>query len=158
MKKCSCCKERRPLVDFVKDKSRGDGLGYTCKICRSLYRQAAKPTKLAKEKAWYEEKETPEQRERRRKTVYAWKMRNRYGLTLEQIDDMLATQGGYCFGCDRPFTGRVKPYVDHDHLTGQVRGLLCRECNTALGMVHDNLETLERLAVYLNLHAGKKAA
>ena len=41
------------------------------------------------------------------------------------------------------------PHVDHDHITGKVRGLLCGSCNRALGLIKDNLETLVRLQKYL---------
>lgn len=83
--------------------------------------------------------------------AHHWKT---YGLTIEQFDTMISRQGGRCAGCDRDFaslTG-VKndvAHVDHSHVTGRIRGLLCRSCNHVLGLVEDNQETLHRLITYL---------
>lgn len=59
-------------------------------------------------------------------------LKHRYGITVEQYDEMLAAQGGHCALCPwEPSDGKVLA-VDHDHETGRVRGLLCRGCNLAL--------------------------
>ena len=69
-----------------------------------------------------------------------------YGITSEDYDHMFDEQHGRCLGCDR----EGQPlYVDHDHVTGRVRGLLCFPCNAALGLVKDNPATLARLGAYL---------
>lgn len=68
-----------------------------------------------------------------------------YGLTGEQLDEVL--KPGKCATCDA--TENLK--IDHCHTTGKVRGLLCSDCNLALGMVRDSVETLERLAEYLEI-------
>jgi hypothetical protein len=66
-------------------------------------------------------------------------MRNRryvrlYGITKEQKDGMLLRQGG-CAACGATDPGAIKGWqVDHDHVTGKVRGVLCHPCNTTLGM------------------------
>jgi RNase P subunit RPR2 len=62
---------------------------------------------------------------------------------------MVAAQGGICAGCLRPLEPGRKTNVDHCHSTGRVRGILCPNCNTTLGLAYDNPETLERLAAYL---------
>ena len=80
-----------------------------------------------------------------------YSLRKRYKITLKQKKELLEKQGGCCEGC----TNRLlvekgnKCCVDHDHLTGKIRGILCRECNLALGYAKDNPETLRRLADYL---------
>jgi Recombination endonuclease VII len=56
--------------------------------------------------------------------------RTKYGMEQEDYDELLESQGGRCAICGRPF-GRV--CIDHDHATGQVRGLLCNLCNSRLG-------------------------
>jgi Recombination endonuclease VII len=58
---------------------------------------------------------------------------------------MLADQRGACLGCDKPDPERV----DHDHETGRVRGMLCFNCNQALGNARDDIDVLERLRNYL---------
>jgi hypothetical protein len=71
---------------------------------------------------------------------------SRYDITKEDYDQMLSLQDNKCCGCKRPL---VKPYIDHCHSTNKVRGLLCQNCNSALGHVHDNTKTLENLIDYL---------
>jgi hypothetical protein len=69
----------------------------------------------------------------------------RYGLTREEHAALVEEQGGKCLICDKP-----KPLVvDHDHNTGRVRGLLCRKCNVAIGMLEDDVMAVERAAAYL---------
>jgi hypothetical protein len=60
---------------------------------------------------------------------------------------MIEAQGGTCATCD----GKPE-HVDHDHATGKVRGVLCFNCNQALGNVRDSVETLARLRTYLRRH------
>lgn len=74
-------------------------------------------------------------------------LRRAYGLTPEAYDALLEAQDGACAGCHWPF--EVTPHVDHCHASGRVRGLLCKPCNTVLGMANDNTDTLRRLAAYL---------
>lgn len=85
-------------------------------------------------------------------------MRAKYGLSLQQIDAMWEAQGRKCAICRRSIKtyGRViaeKAYVDHNHETGEIRGLLCHHCNTMLGMAKDNPELLMAGAAYLEQHS-----
>lgn len=78
----------------------------------------------------------------------------KFGLTLEEYQEMFYNQNGVCAICGNPETktrgGVVKRLaIDHDHLTGQVRGLLCQNCNVALGYVKENIHTLEAMIEYL---------
>lgn len=59
-------------------------------------------------------------------------LRVRYGLTIEQYENLLAQQDGVCAICNAPPPKDRRLHVDHDHVTGEVRGLLCLKCNTAL--------------------------
>ena len=56
-----------------------------------------------------------------------------------------------CQICDKPFGHKV---VDHDHKTGKIRGLLCRQCNFGLGHFRDNPDSLEKAATYLKEHTN----
>lgn len=58
----------------------------------------------------------------------------RYGLTLEAYAEMLAAQDGKCAACRVPVEA---PYVDHNHTTGEVRGLLCPGCNMVCGSLEN---------------------
>ena len=80
-----------------------------------------------------------------------------YGLSAEDVSSMFEDQGGRCAGCSKEIVlgGRLpeSACVDHDHSTGQVRGLLCRECNMALGLLHDNAEVVDKLSGYRRRYA-----
>jgi hypothetical protein len=71
-----------------------------------------------------------------------------YGISLEEYNEILAKQSGVCAICGEE-THRKKLFVDHDHDSGAIRGLLCQQCNTALGMVSDNIDTLSTMISYL---------
>jgi hypothetical protein len=81
----------------------------------------------------------------RRRDYYVARNLAVYGLTPESYRQMVEAQHGRCAICGDK--GRL--FVDHDHETGSVRGLLCSNCNTALGMFEDDLARIERAIKYL---------
>lgn len=81
-------------------------------------------------------------------------LRRDYGITLVHYNVMFAQQRGLCAACGQSETvkhnGRIRRLsVDHDHTTGLVRGLLCHNCNRAVGLLGDNAERAAALAQYL---------
>lgn len=76
---------------------------------------------------------------------------NRYGVTREEYERVLAQQGGRCGICrsDKPGRRRRLFAMDHDHNTGVFRGLLCIYCNTALGAFRDSVFNLAAAIAYL---------
>lgn len=72
-------------------------------------------------------------------------LKARYGLTSQDIEAMIAGQGGLCAIC------REAPakHLDHDHETGRARGVLCVPCNNGLGLFRDDSARLSRAAEYL---------
>ncbi len=79
----------------------------------------------------------------------------RYGITGAKYLAMREAQSGLCAVCRGPFSSNGKHiHVDHDHATGKVRGILCRDCNLALGNAKDSIERLEALIAYLRKHAS----
>jgi len=86
-----------------------------------------------------------------------WLFENRYGITLEQYNEMVELQGGRCAICNKVPAGTShtsrRLAVDHDHATGTVRGLLCGPCNTTIGMIEDSPGLLDRMRRYLGKHA-----
>jgi hypothetical protein len=76
-----------------------------------------------------------------------------YGLTLDDFQARLVSQGGGCAICGATANPHGKSLcVDHDHRTGRVRGLLCDSCNKALGLLKDDIPTLRKAIGYLELH------
>lgn len=69
-----------------------------------------------------------------------------YGITPEQYERMVIEQDGKCAICEE----KQPLLVDHDHRTGKLRKLLCRKCNSLLGMCDDNTDKLQKAAAYLN--------
>lgn len=88
-------------------------------------------------------------------TSVCWRITARarkYGMDRAAFDDLLAGQGGACALCastQKGFNSGVGLHIDHCHETGRVRGLLCGDCNTALGRFGDNPALLRRAAEYL---------
>ena len=76
-------------------------------------------------------------------------LKYRYGLAIEDYEAMNDLQEGRCAICRNKEEKRDRLSVDHDHITGAVRGLLCGTCNTALGSMKDDPEIFERAAKYL---------
>ena len=68
-----------------------------------------------------------------------------YGISINEFTLMQVEQKGLCkMGC-----GKIGSNVDHSHSSGRVRGLLCSNCNTGLGLFHDNPELLRKAAEYV---------
>jgi endogenous inhibitor of DNA gyrase (YacG/DUF329 family) len=87
--------------------------------------------------------------------ISAYLMRN-YGITYADYTVMEEAQDHRCALCDRKgYTMAeyhiLKLVVDHDHKTGRVRGLLCHDCNRALGLLKDNLNTISKIPQYLQV-------
>lgn len=85
-------------------------------------------------------------------------MLKNYGVTLKEYDEMFAKQNGLCFICGNPEITRTKGgqirrlSIDHDHVTGKVRNLLCDACNRGIGNFHDNIIAMERAIQYIKDH------
>ena len=75
-----------------------------------------------------------------------YRLKNKYGLTEQMFQDMLSQQNNQCMICREVMD---QPYVDHDHQTGRIRGLLCTYCNTLLGMARDSSFILSNAISYL---------
>ncbi len=77
-------------------------------------------------------------------------LRRNYGITLADYDRILDDQNNGCAICGKtPEENKQRLAVDHNHTTGEVRGLLCKNCNTAIGLLGDNPSTLRLATRYL---------
>ena len=121
--KCTMCGEVKYQTEFHKKSHSVDGFSKQCRTC-----------------------ENP----KKRSLIFNWWLKQ-YGLTLELYNEMFTRQKGVCAICQQPETRNktTRLSVDHDHLTGRIRGLLCHKCNVVLGLVDDNKETLIALINYL---------
>lgn len=82
-------------------------------------------------------------------------LRNKYGISIEQYNDLLRAQEGNCAICRRAhteFTTRLA--VDHNHITGEIRGLLCNYCNRRVVGRHRDPDLLRRVAEYIEQGTG----
>jgi hypothetical protein len=81
-------------------------------------------------------------------------LKNRHGITSEGYTKMLLNQNGCCEICGKPHTDYKRSFhVDHNHLTGNIRGLLCVRCNAGIGYFKDNTDLLEKAKLYLTKYA-----
>jgi hypothetical protein len=161
MKACTKCGIVKPLTEFHRNRTSADGHVTRCKSCV-----------LAKQKGWYESNKA--QILARAKARYEYTDEDReagrnrylfrtYGMTSDDYDSLLASQGGVCARCgtDDPRDKHNRFHVDHDHAccAGEkscgkcVRGLLCSFCNTQLGAIERYLSDRESWDNYLERYA-----
>lgn len=140
-KVCTCCKKTKPVSDFYKigvyKKTKKPRYRSHCKSCCSL-------------KAASKWSDNPEFRETRKNVSYKHNLQKNYGITEATYMEMYLKQKGVCAICEKRSelkSGRLA--VDHCHETSKVRGLLCRKCNSGLGLLGDNIQLLSRAIEYL---------
>ena len=75
--------------------------------------------------------------------------RKRLGLTPEEYESLFNRQGRVCAICGAAVSGKKDFHLDHDHVTGKIRGILCRHCNSILGMAKDDIVILQKAITYL---------
>lgn len=143
MKQCTVCKETKVLDEYYNYKASKDGKCYRCKSCDGVARAK-----------WAEDNP-----ERSRRSNRGRNLKSKYGISLEDYEEMFESQGKSCACCgitENYTTGSSREgwnfAVDHCHKTGNVRGLLCNQCNRAIGMLGDTVEGLQKAIDYLNTH------
>ena len=140
MKTCKNCLVEKPLDEFYTHKRTRDGKGSWCKKCLIAKTSENRKDPIQKE-LW---------KEYRRRSI----LKKRYGITVEDYDRMIEVQEGVCAICKTNTSGgrgiNSRLAVDHNHTTGEIRGLLCSMCNQGLGMFKDNFELLQKAINYLN--------
>ena len=160
---CRDCHSIKLHSEFKKYKAGRFGIAYTCKSCHT-------------EKSFNKRKNNPEQSKIKDKInreriggVFLkdyqskWRKNNpdksmqyhrkcRYGVSDEKYQELLMSQDGKCAICNLAPSGKKGLCVDHDHETGKVRKLLCHPCNSSLGLLNENLDTLENMKRYIIEH------
>lgn len=138
-KTCTGCKQTKPTTEFSTTGKGGKYLRSRCKPCNAEYARNWNNTN----------KERAVETKRRRELPLL------YGITYEQYEDMHDAQQGVCALCGQKETSTHStgtPFrlaVDHCHTTGRVRGLLCQNCNRAIGLLKDNPVLLRKAADYI---------
>ena len=176
MKTCSKCCIEKPRSEFAKRKASLDGLQPSCKACKkseyanwyasnsdvSKKASVSWATKNHKRVRANTVKWRSENSERVKRNMDAWRkanpekakshrLKNKFSITLEYFNELLEAQNYRCKICNTDVPrGRGNFHIDHDHLTGKVRGLLCNCCNVGLGMFKDDEEILLKAAAYLS--------
>ena len=127
-KYCPSCQQVLPLTSFVRNRSAPSGFGGYCRPCQA--------------------KKSAESLRRVHGSARHYHLRRRYGLGADEVLSRLEAQGSSCLICRRPIDAKTA-HVDHDHVTGKVRGILCFRCNAGMGQFADDPEVLVRAARYL---------
>lgn len=126
IKRCPNCQEFKSLDSFFKDNSKPSKLSCYCKECGKK-RFRSDPTTA--KKAHY---------------------KKQYGITLEDYNTLFNNQNGHCAICNLHQSELSRALaVDHCHITGKIRGLLCSNCNTSLGLLKDSVLNFEKAIKYL---------
>lgn len=133
-KRCTKCDEHKPRAEFYPHSVAKNGVSAWCRLCTN---NTTKRT----------QKENPE---KARAACKKSKLKTKWGLTIAEYDAMLAAQGGGCAVCKTQTPGGMGRFpVDHDHVTGKIRGLLCNLCNVGLGHLKDSPTLLRQAADYI---------
>lgn len=128
-KRCTSCRDEQPLENFYLLRGRPKSKCKRCCIAETVERNKGSKA--------------------RQEYMRDYHLRRTYGLSADEYDQLAAEQSGLCAICKNPPPGRRALSVDHDHATGQVRGLLCNSCNSAMGRIGDDPDRLLAMAMYL---------
>lgn len=138
---CRACGEVKPESEFYRNPLGVPGHRPDCKACHSAKRRTEYAAGVAG---------------RGRDVSYEQLLKREYGITLAEYNAMLWRQAHRCAICRRPEfvklrSGQPKRLaVDHDHVTGAVRGLLCHRCNVLVWALEDNHTTLAAIGSYID--------
>ena len=134
-KKCSKCGKHKSLDEFNNRSASSDGKTSQCRLClntKAMHIRATKPHRTRR-----------------------YNLKSRFNISVDDYNKMFLKQRGVCKICSNPETdkdsnGKLKwLVVDHNHKTGDVRGLLCSACNKGIGLLGDSTKVLENAIRYL---------
>ena len=108
--------------------------------------ERARAEKKRKEAGYYEKNS---------EAIFETYLQRKYGIGVDKYNSLLAEQSGVCAICKTECVSGKKLAVDHNHDTGEVRGLLCCKCNRGLGNFADNLDRLQEAVLYLQRYGAE---
>lgn len=134
-RECSECGQFKPWAEFHTRRDLSTGHASNCKSCRK------RRTRINIENG----------------SIRNQELKRKYGIGPGIYQQIVTEQGDCCAICGttekKVSRGHARYWsIDHDHRTGEVRGLLCQRCNTILGLADDNIGTLENAILYLRRH------
>jgi len=143
MKTCTKCETEKEFTEF---RTRGNGYHSWCRECESNANKARYTPKERKPKVVKSKEEVALAAKRRM-------LKHRYGVTLEEYNSMYEFQDKKCAICEDEYElgGSKGLFVDHCHTTGDVRGLLCNGCNSAIGKLRESKDIIDNAIKYLKL-------
>lgn len=150
MRKCASCKNNKIKSEFGLNSHRKDLLNVYCKQCvreksRAKYPNEKSRTYNPERSKKYRESKSESQK--RKDSIVKRKsfLKTKYGITIEEYQIMLESQQNKCAICERHGSTLQKTLcVDHNHVTGKIRGLVCSPCNRTLGFL--KIDTTDRFA------------
>ncbi|MGP0042489.1 MAG: endonuclease VII domain-containing protein [Rhodomicrobium sp.] len=143
---CVCCRVEQPLSEYHRSPNTRSGRISRCRTCINTGKKVDRTTPEGRKRhadnnrRWYHQ-----HKERARAQGKRSAIRCAYRITLEQAEALRIKQNHLCALCGK----QRKLVVDHDHKTKDVRAMLCRACNVAIGNLGDTIEGLERAIEYL---------
>jgi hypothetical protein len=137
---CSACLFERKTVQYLVPGVEGK----CCGSCRRKWKRQTNPS-YAKAADERHRRDAREFRRRHPDRVKNVRLRFAYGIDLSKYQELSVSQQGVCAICKI----ECKLFVDHDHATGKIRGLLCNACNLLLGKAKDSVEVLTSAVLYL---------
>ena len=135
-RKCSDCGRCKNLNQFYKDHSKLLGREYRCKICSKRKSKIFRFKNPGLGKEYWKK----------------YRLEKEFGLSIIEYNSLLRDQDSKCAICGNPFI--KTPNIDHNHETGKIRGLLCRDCNLGIGYFGDNLMLIKKAINYLKKYSG----
>ena len=148
---CSMCKIQKSLNEFSKTKQLKSGYKAHCKVCHNNINKKyySNENNYKRQVLWA--KANPESR---KKSYRKNKIKKEYGLSWDEYLSLIEkfnNSCGICGGKDL-----INLSIDHNHKPGEVRGLLCNNCNNGLGRFKDSFSLLNKAIEYLNKNDAQK--